>query len=309
MALAGVGHALTMLAVGVLLTRAVSERRHGLVFGVAQAAAPLAALLTGLALPTIALSLGWRVAFVLAALLGIAAAAVMPRIDSRPRTAAAKSERDVPMRSLVPLAIAMALASAGGNSAVVFLVPSTVDAGFLAGEAGLVLAIASIVGLLVRVGAGWLGDLLRDGALLLMAILLALGGAGFAGLAVSTNLAAVILAATLAFGGGWGWPGLMLLAAARSSPSAPGVAMGVLTLGGLSGAVVGPTAFGTVADALSFTAAWLLMAALAAVAVVLVVWSDRAMRRLREAREPTSEASVGGGPAVPRSDEADRVLR
>ena len=44
-------------------------RRRGAAFGIKQAAAPLATLLAGLAIPVFALTLGWRAAFLAACLL------------------------------------------------------------------------------------------------------------------------------------------------------------------------------------------------------------------------------------------------
>jgi cyanate permease len=265
-----VGHALALLAVGVLLTRAVSASRHGLAFGVTQAAAPLASLLAGLSVPAIGLTLGWQAAFVLGAGLGVVAGLLMPPVPDRPQGAAGVNDRDAPVRILVPLAIGMGLASAGGNAAVVFLVTSTVDSGFDAASAGLVLAVASVVGLTVRIAGGWLGDRVGHGSLLLMAGVIAAGAVGYAGLAIDGAPAVVILAATLAFGGGWGWPGLMLLAVSRTNPAAPGNAMGIVTVGGLGGAVIGPVAFGAIADNVSFAAAWLLMAVFALGAVSMI---------------------------------------
>jgi MFS family permease len=286
MALAGLGHALALLAVGVLLTRAVSASRHGLAFGLTQAAAPLAALLAGLSVPVIGLTLGWQAAFILGAGLGIMAGLLMPPVPDRPRVTAGMSDRDAPVRVLMPLAIAMGLASAGGNSAVVFLVTSTVDNGFSAASAGLVLAVASVVGLTVRITGGWLGDRLPHGSLLLMSSVIATGAIGYVGLAMGQVPAVVILSATLAFGGGWGWPGLMLLAVSRTNPAAPGDAMGIVTVGGLGGAVIGPIAFGAITDAVSFAAAWLLMAFLALGAVLMIALTSLWLARVRPGLRP-----------------------
>jgi MFS family permease len=67
----------------------------------------------------------------------------------------------------------------------------------------------------------------------------------------------------------------MLLAVSRSNPGAPGAAMGVVTLGGLGGAVVGPLVFGTIAEHAAFGLAWLVMTGFAAGAVAMVLVSRR----------------------------------
>ena len=53
-------------------------QRQGLAFGAQNSGATLGALLAGLALPVVAIPLGWRWAFVLVAALALAAAALAP---------------------------------------------------------------------------------------------------------------------------------------------------------------------------------------------------------------------------------------
>ena len=71
--LSACGNALGQLSSNVVLARGVPTRRQGLSFGVKQSAIPLCTLLAGAAVPTIALTVGWRWAFVLAAALSLAA--------------------------------------------------------------------------------------------------------------------------------------------------------------------------------------------------------------------------------------------
>ena len=73
LAVGGVGNGATQPAVNQLLTRAVRGGRQGLAFGVKQAAIPASTLLSGLAVPTLALTAGWRAAYLAA---GVLAAAV-----------------------------------------------------------------------------------------------------------------------------------------------------------------------------------------------------------------------------------------
>jgi MFS family permease len=281
LALAGAGHASSLLAVGVMLSRSVAVHRHGLAFGVSQAAAPLSALLAGLSVPVIGLTLGWQVAFVTGAGLAVLAGFAIPSVAQRATSMSSASSRDAPLRSLIPLAVGMALASAGGNSSAVFLAASAVDRGFGVAGAGLLLAFASVIGVTTRVAAGWLSDRLNHGSLALMAVLIASGAVGYVVLAVSAHQALIVVASALAFGGGWGWPGLMLLAVTRSNPGAPGLAMGVVTVGGLGGAVIGPLAFGAVAEQTGFPQAWLLMAAASVAAIAMILTSRRLLLMAR----------------------------
>ena len=74
--------------------QAVPVRRRGLAFGAQQAGAPLAALLAGLGLAGVAAALGWRRAFVLAALVGAAAVAVVPPAAARLGAVRRHAQRD-----------------------------------------------------------------------------------------------------------------------------------------------------------------------------------------------------------------------
>ncbi|WP_309246228.1 MFS transporter [Verrucosispora sioxanthis] len=78
LAVAGTANALGQLSSNALLARHVPPRRQGLSFGVKQAAIPVSTLLAGVAVPTLALTVGWRWAFVAAA---GAALAALPAAD------------------------------------------------------------------------------------------------------------------------------------------------------------------------------------------------------------------------------------
>src|SRR3954468_13734476 len=71
--LGAAANALGQLASNSSLAEHVPARRQGLSFGVKQAAIPVCTLLAGAAVPAVALTLGWRWAFVLAAALAVAA--------------------------------------------------------------------------------------------------------------------------------------------------------------------------------------------------------------------------------------------
>lgn len=277
---AGLGITLAQLGTNVLVARRVPAGRQGLAFGLKQAAVPFASLLAGLALPLVGLTLGWRAAFLLAAVLLPLVALVVPdaapvvrRDDGPPRGAS--------LRSLLVLAVGVALASAAGNSVPAFAVASAVDRGLPDATAGLVLAIGSVVGIAVRVAGGWSGDRLGRGALVLVVALLLVGTAGFAGLAVARDPVSIAVCTALAFGGGWGWAGLVPLAVSRTNPDAPGRAMGIVQVGPMAGAVAGPLVFGVAADAAGFTAAWMALATFAVAGAATILLSRRMLRRSR----------------------------
>lgn len=280
LAFGGLGAALATVGTAVLVARGVAVHRQGVSFGVTQAAFPLAALLTGLSVPTIALTLGWRWPFILGAVAAPLAAAVMPAGDAR-RSGDRSREGDAPIDALILLALGMGLASAGGSSSATFIMASSVDRGVAPADAGLVLATGSFAGLAARIFVGWLADRFGQGPLLLVAILMAVGAVGYVGLAFSESPALIVFFTTLAFSGGWGWPGLILLATSRASPAAPGIAIGVVFVGGMAGAVVGPLVFGSLAEHVAFSVSWFLMATMALVGVGAILLSHQRTLRPR----------------------------
>jgi MFS family permease len=291
LAVAGIGITTVQLGVNVLLARGVPARRQGLAFGTKQAAVPLASLLAGLALPFIGLTLGWQAAFVIGAMLVPFVAWRMPDAPPAPRRAGRSGDGDAPMGALILLAVGVALASAGGNSTPAFIIPSMVDRAFEPGHAGLVLAWGSVVGIVVRVLVGWVSDRLGHGSLLIVMALIGTGIVGFGGLAMTDHPVMIVIFTALAFGGGWGWGGLIPLAVARTNPEAPGRAMGIVQVGPMSGAVVGPVVFGALAEQVTFGAAWSAMAVLAALGIVTILLSRRQLLQARRPAERPGQAA------------------
>ena len=281
LALAGIAVTMVQVGVNVLLALWIPADRQGIAFGAKQAAVPLASLLAGLALPVIGVTLGWRAAFLIAA---VAIPVIALAVPGTPPPAARPSGPPVrrsSSRSLILLAVGAMLAAAGGNATPAFVVATAADRGMPLAEAGLVLAAGSIVGVAVRVGSGWLADRLGRGSLLLVAGLVAAGSVGYLVLALADHPALILVGVFLAFGGGWGWGGLLVLAVSRSQQGALGRAMGIVQTGPMVGAVIGPLLFGTLAEHVSFEAAWAAMSVLAVAAVVTVLASRRALLRSR----------------------------
>jgi len=290
LALAGLANALTSIGVNLLLARAVASGRHGLAFGTKQAAVPLSSLLAGVSIPIIGLTVGWRWAFAGAAVLGLIAMRIIPPDTIRAPQRDGPQVPDARVAPLVLLALGVGIGAIGGNCAAAFLVSSLVADGFDASMAGLLLAAGSVIGIAVRVGSGWYADRLGHGSLLIVSALMAVGIVGFVLLALAPTPAVTVAGVVLAFGGGWGFAGLILLAVSRTNPGAPAAAMGIVQVGPMGGTVVGPLLFGWLATEASYQAAWATMAALAAVGVVLTLWSRRLLLAAR-ARPPSGPAA------------------
>ena len=285
--LGGLANAVTHPATNLSLAREVQAGRQGLSFGVKQAAIPLATLLAGLAVPGIAVTLGWRWAFVGGAALALAVAALVPAGTSGSavhRRGEARG-KDARVRPLVLLALGIGLGSTAATPLGAFLVESSVAAGMRVETAGLLLAAGSAVNIAVRVAFGHLADGMSGGRLLLVSGMLGIGVVGFVLLATGEG-ALIVPGALLAFGAGWGWPGLFNFAVIKTSPGAPAAATGITQTGASGGAALGPLVFGVVAEAASYDVAWLVCGTVALVALGAILIGRRMLLRDRRAEAP-----------------------
>lgn len=257
-AVAGAANALCQPAANLLIARAVPARRQGFAFAVKQSAIPASTLLAGLAVPALALTVGWRWGFVAAAAASWAAAALVPAGALGPAPLRAGVEPgqgpDVPMRVMAVLAIGIGFGAAAGGTLGSFLVSAAVDGGLSEGGAGWLLTAGSLVGIAVRLAAGVRADRRIGGHLRVVALMLLAGAGAFAVLS-TTSTAAYVVAGPLGFCTAWAWPGLFNLAVVRANPSRPAAATGITQTGTYLGAVSGPLLFGVLAQAWSYRAA------------------------------------------------------
>lgn len=272
------------LASNLTLARTVPSHRLGLSFGVKQAAIPLATLLAGLAVPAVALTVGWRWAYVIGAGLALAALAGAPRgRGAHVRRQAEPGERAT--GALAVIGVASGLAAATATALGIFLVASAVERGVAPGLAGLVLTMGSVVGLSMRLLHGWLADRRDGGHVAVVAGSLALGAGGLALLAVP-GTPALVVGTILAFGLGWAWPGLLQFAVVRLNPHEPAAATSIVQVGVYAGGFTGPIGFGFVAAHGSYPAAWLGAAGAMLIAAALMVVGRRMLLAHRDTREP-----------------------
>jgi MFS family permease len=290
LAFGGAANALGQPAANLVIARAVPANRQGFGFAVKQSAIPFATVLGGLAVPGLALTVGWRWAFVAAAALAVAAAllvpvgaaAEVPRLRRRGAgvtlsTEGQSPEGRLPLRIMAVLALGGALGAGAAGTLGAFLVSSGVEAGLGEGTAGLALSVGSGLGIATRLWAGMVADRRTGGHLRRVAVMLALGAFGY--LLLATGQPGPFLAGLpLAFGAGWAWPGLFNLAVVLANPASPAAATGVTQTGTYLGAVLGPLLFGLVAHHLSFAWSWSLSALTSCLAAV-AIWTGRAMLR------------------------------
>lgn len=288
---AGPANSLAQVGANLLLAKGIDPARQGWALAIKQAGMPGATLLGGLAVPAIAVTVGWRWAFAAGAIGAVAAAFAVP-VGAVPAGGRRPAGRrvDVPMGPLVFLAVAVGFASAANGTLATFVVTAGVEAGLGESAAGIVLTLGSAAGITMRLVVGARADRRGGRHLPVVSVLLAGGALGYLLLApglVPTHLAGALIA----FGSGWAWPGLFNLAVVRLNPTAPAAATGITQTGVYVGALAGPILFGLVVDSAGYGLAWLLAGvasagAAAGVAVGrsrVVAWRDgpAAAERLR----------------------------
>jgi predicted MFS family arabinose efflux permease len=275
----GTVNGIAQLAASATVADSVPAHRQGVAFGIKEAGKPMATLLCGFAVPIVVL-VDWRWAFVACAALALV---VLPASSGQARERATVARSGSAGRAplaLMMLAIAAALGSAVGTTAGTFLVDTVMSAGMSAGSAGALLVVGSVTSVVIRIVIGARADQLTRGHLLRVAALLAAGAPGFLLLAVGSG-PALVLGAMLAFGGGWGWAGLLNFAVVRRNRDGAATAAGVVLAGSSFGGGSGPLLFGLVAEHWSYETGWWLCSAAALVAAGVVLVAR--IRLLREA--------------------------
>lgn len=301
LAVAGVGNGVMGPALALLTSRRVPVDRQGLAFGVKQGGVSMAALLGGVAVPAVALTVGWRWAFAGAA---VAAAALLaaprraPEDGPSPRRGATAAvpaqDGGRPDAALLLLTVAFALGSSAAMAVGAFLVDAGVEAGLAEGAAGLTLAAASLAAVAARVVSGWAVDRSHRDHLAVVAAMIAVGTVGYLLLATGDRTLFVV-GGMIAYGAGWGWVGLLVFAVVDLHPAAPARATGVAQVGAATGGVAGPLLLALVAQRLGYEAGWLAAAVLAALGGGCVVLGRRAAARAAAAAPATADS---GKPVV-----------
>lgn len=275
LALSGVANALGQPAASRLLSRGVGQRRQGLAFGVFQSSKPIAGLIGGLAVPLVALTVGWRWAYAMTAGAALLLALSLPR-DAEPPAPARRSRGErTSLRPSVhwPLVIGAALGFGTVKVFGTFLVDAGVEVGLTPAFAGLVLSGCSIAAVLSRLVVGAAADRREGTHLRAVAVMLALGGVGFVLMALPRPLPFLVGAVMVSLGA-WGYNGLFFLSMTRLLAAAPGAITGVMLSSASAGGFLGPLVFGVVVDEWSYTAGWALVGAWALAAGVAVNLAD-----------------------------------
>jgi MFS family permease len=263
------------------------DRDRGFAMGIRQTGVPVGGLIGALSLPFLAHAVGYRGAFVFAAIVVAVTTliAYLPyresRDDGAPPATLASVARGMRTLARDPRLIGVTLTCmtlVSVQLAMNAFVTVTAVTIVRTSPAVAALAFASAQGAAVcgRLGWGYLSDRVLHGERLvpfaIICVLAALAAAALALLGSGAVVALFAAAIVLGFSGA-GWNGLMAAALAEvggteRAASALGLALTAIFLA----SSVAPTAFGAVADHTSLRIAWLGMSALALVGMVPVLW-------------------------------------
>ena len=268
---AGVMNSVVQTAVNLSISRA-QLTRLGLAMATKQSAMPASAMLGGLAVPVIALTVGWRWAYVAGGMLALATVvlvqfAVVTASPAELVNGATAGVTESTRKALLGAALVSLGLSFTAGSIVAWTVSSGVDAGLAEGTAGLMLSLSAVLGICVRLLVGQRVDRSKEAPLRFAARVTTVGVVGFA--LLSLRLPALhVVASVLAFAGGWVWPVLTNFAIVNANPQSAGAATGVTQMGVYIGVFVAPLITGWIVDTQGYQPMWLLVAAVGAAGVV-----------------------------------------
>ena len=268
---AGFMNAANQTAVNLALTRAELPRL-GLALAVKQSAMPSASLLSGLAVPLIALTVGWRWAYVMGASLALVAL-IAVRAVIEPSTPLAPVEA-VPLvsssRALLLAAVTGAFLAFSAGALNAWIVASAVDTGLGPGAAGLMLSLGSASGITLRLLFGTRTDTMRQPPFRSAGLTALVGAAGMA--VLSIRVPGLHMGATMvAFAGGWVWPVFTNFGVVRTNVAAAGAATGVTQMGVYIGVFLAPLVTGLLIEHSGYRLMWIVVAAVAVVGSVLAI--------------------------------------
>ena len=268
---AGLANAANQTSVNLALAQAQLPRL-GLAVSVKQSGMPTATLLAGFAVPSLALTVGWRWAYVASATFALASL-ILVRAAVGSSVFRAAPDAPAPESSFRDLCLAAAVGAFlafSAGSLIAWGVGSGVDAGLGPGTAGLFLSIGAATGITLRLVGGWMSDTMRAAPFRVGGVTALVGSLGMAALALrspATHVAAMLLA----FGGGWIWPVFTNYGIVRTNPRAAGTATGITQMGVYVGVFAGPLATGWLIEHQGYGAMWLAVAVSAVIGATISI--------------------------------------
>lgn len=283
-AISGSVQALSNPVTNRLISAYAEPKAHGLLMGVKQAGVQMAQFTAGIAVPGIALVMGWRGA--LTASIVIAAAGLLLALRYLPQPHGhAKHDEDLPRSGATPRAIwwltAYALLTGAAlQAANVYLPLYGYERVHLSvAAAGLTAAVVGGIGLIARIAWGRLADRLGSPRIPLIILpLVACVGTMCIYLAEAAQTATLLwLGATIFGATGIAANVVLMVAVLQGSPAhLIGKVSGLLATGLYLGFALGPISFGALVDATqSYGIGWVTISAAYAAAPILVLAGRR----------------------------------
>lgn len=274
LAVAGFVNSGTQSAVNLALTQAAVPRL-GLAIALKQSAMPIAAMLGGLAVPALALTLGWRWAYAVGALVsGFAVVAVALTLSDRALVRAEVNAAQVGSSSSRPDLILAALAAGclafAAGALTAWVVSSGVHAGLGEATAGVMLSVGSATGVTLRIIIGVRLDRMTARPFLVAGLIVVVGVVGVVLLAVGTPHLHMF-ATLIAFAGGWVWPVFTNYAIVRANPATAARATGITQTGVYVGVFLAPLVTGAIIQQHDYRAMWLSVACVMALGSTLAI--------------------------------------
>ncbi len=276
--LAGAANGVMQPTVNQFMVGRIKLKGQGLAYGIKQGAVPLATLLAGLAVPLVALTIGWRYGYLGAAIIGIITLFAIPAASGDHESQGNRGHTKVVLRPLIILSIGMAFGAGAANAMGAFLVSSNVHSGFSPGIAGYLAALGSASSFITRILSGYFADRRRGNHLTVVSVMLLIGAIGYLLLSLG-NPGLVIFAGILAYAAGWGWNGVFNFAITKTHPGSTAHATGITQAGLYCGSLFGPLLFGVLVDHFSFTVAWRVNAIFAVIGGIAMLIGRRALQR------------------------------
>lgn len=281
MAVGGAANGAVHPAANALLAQGV-DGRLGLALGLKQASMPASTLVAGIAVPVIALTVGWRMVPGLMA----AGSLVILGASRRQDRSAVEVVGRPSVHALAPftggiftaLIVGAALGATASSTLGAFVVDSGVRmSGVGEAAAGIVVAGAGIVGMATRVGFGWYVDGRRDRTPYDTSTWMLVVGAGGFLLLASPTAPGYVAGALLAYGAGWGWQGLLHFAVIIRTRTTAARATGQLLTGFAGGSALGPLVLGQVAERFGYASMWQASAVLALTGAAVIAFTTRVL--------------------------------
>lgn len=261
----GLGYGPITPASSQLLQRTAPPARMALTFSIKQTGVPAGAALSGALLPALALATGWRNAFAIAALAGVAMVAIAEPIragldadrDPKGRISAAGVfaplsllRESHALRDLALVSFAYSATQVCLTSFLVVYLTETLHFSLVA--AGLALTSATIGGVAGRIGWGYVADRWMRPRVVLATIGFCAAACGVLTAVATTAWPPLAIAALAALFGATaiGWNGVQLSEVARlAPPGRAGKVTGATGFVTFAGVVVGPPSFALLSSA------------------------------------------------------------